>query len=98
MREEDIGSSRHFADKLQIGNMVLHGMLHALSLLEAAAGGEQELPPLPPLPLEPWKDPQEEGGEKKKKRQAQAQAGAEQVEQPQPQVQQKGASGRKRTA
>ncbi|KAI3439018.1 hypothetical protein D9Q98_001430 [Chlorella vulgaris] len=50
MVEADIGS-RHFADKLQVGNMVLHGMLAALNTLQAAATGAQELPPLPP-PLE----------------------------------------------
>ncbi|EFN51679.1 hypothetical protein CHLNCDRAFT_139911 [Chlorella variabilis] len=54
-READIGT-RHFADKLQIGNMVLHGWLAALGLLEGAAAGLAALPPLPP-PLEaPYED------------------------------------------
>ncbi len=50
MREGDIGS-RHFADKLQIGNMVLHGWLAAVELLQGAAEGRPagELPLLPPV-------------------------------------------------
>lgn len=43
----------------QIGNMVLHAWLHALEVLEAAAGGARELPPFPPPLEEPWQDPEE---------------------------------------
>ena len=60
----------------QIGNMVLHGMLAALGLLEAAAAGEQQLPPLPP-PLEaPW---EEEGAEQRPKGRQRARGGAQQA-------------------
>ncbi|PRW58740.1 DNA polymerase eta isoform B [Chlorella sorokiniana] len=57
--EEDVGS-RHYADKLQIGNMVLHGFLHSLTVLEAVAAGRFDAIPRFPPPLEaPWRDPEE---------------------------------------
>lgn len=46
----------------QIGNMVLHGFLHSLSVLESVAAGQFDaIPHFPPPLEEPWRDPEEEG-------------------------------------
>lgn len=47
----------------QIGNMVLHGFLHSLSVLEAVAAGRFDAVPRFPPPLEqPWSEPDEDAG------------------------------------
>lgn len=49
--------------RLQIGNMVQSGWMHALSVLEAVAAGKQELPRLPAPAQQLPHQPQPGGGQ-----------------------------------
>ena len=66
---------------LQIGNMVLFGFLHSLEVLETVAEGRFDaIPRFPPLPQQPWKDPEEEAAAGGKPRRARQRQGGEEEE------------------